>query len=183
MNIKEEYVDKTKEYLNDLRKKIDKKEMLSDKKEMLKEETKTLKNELKILKSRQKINNGISFEHELGIKSSAGAKGIDDLIVTLDAQICCLEARIENTYDQIEKIEREIEKIEREIKMYNLYIRALKGTEKEIIKLRYFEREGDSSFRNISKKIKYSKSYVARMHDNAIKELAYYIFGEKATYA
>ena len=62
MNIKEEYIDKTKEYLSDLRKKIDKKEILKDKKEMLIDE-------LKILKSRQKLNGGISFEHELGIKS------------------------------------------------------------------------------------------------------------------
>ncbi len=168
MNIKEEYIDKTKEYLSDLRKKIDKKEILKDKKEMLIDE-------LKILKSRQKLNGGISFEHELGIKSSTGAKGIDDLIVTLDSQICCVEAQIEN-------IDSQIKRIERDIKMYELYTRVLESTETEIIKIRYLARKSNSSFRDISKKIRYSKSHVVRMHDNAIKELAYYIFGEIATY-
>lgn len=183
MNIKEEYINKTKEYLGNLRKKIDKKEILKDKKEILKEEIRTLKDELKILKSRQKINDGISFENELGIKSNVGAKGIDDLIVTLDTQICCLEAQIENIYGQIKKIEIDTEKIDREIKMYDLYIKGLKGTEKEIIKIRYLAKKGNSSFRDISKKIRYSKSHVVRIHDNAIKELTYYIFGEMATYA
>lgn len=183
MNIKEEYIDKTKDYLCDLRKKIDKKEMLKDKKEMLKEDIKTIKDELKILKSRQKINDGISFEHELGIKSNAGAKGIDDLIVTLDSQICCLQAQIENIAGQIENIDRDTEKIDREIKMYDLYTRVLKATEKEIIKIRYLANKSNSSFRDIAKKIRYSKSHVVRIHDNAIKELAYYIFGEIATYA
>ena len=56
MNIKDEYIDKTKIYLKDLRKKIDKKAMLED--------------EIQLLKSTQGINLSINFENELGIKSS-----------------------------------------------------------------------------------------------------------------
>lgn len=154
MNIRDEYIVKTKDYLHDLRKKIDRKTILED--------------EIKILKSRQKLSGGMDFEHELGVKKNGGYKGIDDLIITTDSQICCLEAQKE--------------RIEHYIMMHDLYTRQLSEVEKEIIKIRYLEKS-DNSFRNISKKIRYSKSYVARMHDDAIKELAYYIFGENATYA
>ena len=82
MNIKEEYIEKTKTYLKDLRKKIDKRAMLQD--------------EIQLLKSTQGINLSINFEYELGIKSSKGNyKGIDDLIVTTDSKICCLQAQVE----------------------------------------------------------------------------------------
>ena len=47
MNIKEEYIDKTKIYLKDLRKKLDKKNMLED--------------EIQLLKSTQGINFSIIY--------------------------------------------------------------------------------------------------------------------------
>ncbi len=169
MNIKDEYIEKTKEYLDDLRKKI-------NKKTMLKEEIKLLQEEIKTLKSRQRVNGSINFEKELGIKSNSGAKGIDDLIVTTDAQICCKESLIENKYSQIERIEHDI-------KMFELRIRELTEIEKEVINARYFDKTKNKSFRSISKKINYAKSYVARVHDDAIKELAYFVYGEDATYA
>ena len=156
MNIKEEYIQKTKEYLGDLRKKIDKKYMLED--------------EINLLKATQGINFSINFENELGIKSSKSSyKGIDDLIVTTDSKICCLQAQVE----RINHYER----------MFELYSRELKEIEKKIIYIRYLTKTKGNSFREISKKVNYTKSYVARMHDNAIRDLAYYIFGEEAIYS
>lgn len=181
MNIKDEYIDKTKDYISDLRKKIDKKAMLKDEIKILKYDIQTLKNEIKILKLRQKVNNGINFENELGIRSNAGVKGIDDLIITTEAQICCKEALIENKETKIENKGNEIERIKQDIRMFELYTRELNDIEKEIIKARYFNKS-KNSFRDISKKVNYAKSYVARIHDSAIKELAYFIFGEDAIY-
>ena len=155
MNIKEEYIDKTKIYLKDLRKKLDKKNMLED--------------EIQLLKSTQGINFSISFENELGIKSKNGYKGIDDLIVTTDSKICCLQAQVE--------------RINHYIRMFELYSRELKEIEKNIIEIRYLTKTKNNSFRDIAKKVNYTKSYVARIHDNAICDLAYYIFGEDAIYS
>ena len=156
MNIKEEYIEKTKTYLKDLRKKIDKRAMLQD--------------EIQLLKSTQGINLSINFEYELGIKSSKGNyKGIDDLIVTTDSKICCLQAQVE--------------RINHHERMFELYSRELKEIEKKIIDIRYLSKTKHNSFRDIAKKVNYTKSYVARIHDNAIRDLAYYIFGEDAIYS
>ena len=156
MNIKEEDIQKTKEYLGDLRKKLDKKYMLED--------------EINLLKATQGINFSINFENELGIKSSKSSyKGIDDLIITTDSKICCLQAQIE--------------RINHHTRMFELYSRELKEIEKKIIDIRYLSKTKHNSFRDIAKKVNYTKSYVARMHDNAICDLAYYIFGEEALYS
>ena len=80
MNIKKDYIEKTKEYLEDLRKKINRKQMLND--------------EIKILKSRQSLNGGIDLS-ELDIKSSPGTRDISDLIITCDTKITSTEAQID----------------------------------------------------------------------------------------
>ena len=67
--------------------------------------------------------------------------------------------------------------------MFELYSRELKDIEKKIIDIRYLAKSKGNSFRDISKKVNYTKSYVARIHDNAIRDLAYYIFGEDAIYS
>ncbi len=103
MNIKDEYIDKTKIYLKDLRKKLDKKAMLEE--------------EIQLLKSTQGINLSINFENELGIKSKSSYKGIDDLIVTTDSKICCLQAQVE--------------RINHYVRMFELYSRELKEIEKK----------------------------------------------------
>lgn len=154
MNIKDEYIEKTKIYLSDLRKKIDKKSMLED--------------EIQLLKSTEDVNFSISFINELGLKSKGSYKGIDDLIVTMDSKICCLQAQVE--------------RINQYIRMFEIHSRGLRDIEKKIIELRYLTKTNKNSFRDISKKVNYTKSYVARMHDNAIRDLAYYIFGEEALY-
>lgn len=139
--------------MEDLRKKINRKNMLKD--------------EIKILKSRQRTNGGIDFS-ELDIKSSPGTKDISDLIITCDTQITLREAQIDN--------------IEHDIRMYELYSRDLKSTESKILNLRYLESKKKKSFATIGEKVKYSRSSVANIHDEAIEKLAFYIYGEVAVY-
>ena len=75
-----------------------------------------------------------------------------------------------------------MERINHYLRMFELYSRELKEIEKKIIDIRYLAKTKNNSFRYIAKKVNYTKSYVARMHDNAICDLAYYIFGEDAIY-
>lgn len=153
MNIKKDYIEKTKEYLKYLRRKINRKDMLND--------------EIKILKSRQTTDGGINFS-ELDIKSSARTKDISDLIITCDAQITLREAQID--------------RIEHDIRMYELYSRDLEELEKRIIDLRYLKNKKRKSFTKISIEVKYSRSSVAKIHDKAIEKLAFYLFGDEALY-
>lgn len=153
MNIKKDYIEKTKEYLKDLRKKINKKNMLND--------------EIKLLKERQSLNGGIDFS-ELDIKSKPGTKDISDLIITCDTKITSKEAQID--------------RINHDLRMYELYSRDLESIAKNIIDLRYLENKKLKSFAKIAKEVKYSKSSVANKHDEAIETLAYYIYGETAIY-
>ena len=69
------------------------------------------------------------------------------------------------------------------MRMYEIYSRELTDTEKNIINLRYLKnKRKNRSFEYIAEKLKYSKSQVARIHDEAIEKLAFYIYGEEATY-
>ncbi|CEN21292.1 hypothetical protein [Paraclostridium sordellii] len=151
MEIKKEYIEKTKGYLKDLRKKINRKSILIQ--------------EIKILKSRQKINGGIDFR-ELDIKSAPGTKDISDLIITCDAQITLREAQIDS--------------IDHDLRMYEIYSRELDVVEKQILDLRYLENKKRQSFEKISVEVKYSRSSVAVKHDNAIEKLAFYLYGDEA---
>lgn len=153
MNIKKDYIEKTKEYLVDLRKKINRKNMLND--------------EIKILKKRQSLNGGIDLS-ELDIKSSIGTRDISDLIITCDTKITSKEAQID--------------KINHDLRMYELYSRDLENIGKDIINLRYLESKKQKSFTKIAKEVKYSRSSVANKHDEAIETLAFYIYGEDAVY-
>ncbi|CEN21249.1 hypothetical protein [Paraclostridium sordellii] len=153
MEIRKEYIEKTKEYLKNLRKKINRKKMLND--------------EIKILKKRQSLNGGIDLS-ELDIKSSPGTKDISDLIITCDTKITSKEAQID--------------RIEHDLRMYELYTRELEVIGKDIINLRYLESKKQKSFEKIAKEVKYSKSSVANKHDEAIETLAFYIFGDEAVY-
>ncbi|WGX77556.1 hypothetical protein QJS64_20305 (plasmid) [Paraclostridium bifermentans] len=153
MNIKKDFTEKTKEYLKDLRKKINRKNMLND--------------EIKLLKERQSLNGGINF-NELDIKSRPGTKDISDMIISYDTQITSKEVQID--------------KIDHDIRMYELYSRELDSIEKKILSLRYLENKKKKSFISIAEKVKYSKSSVANMHDEAIEKLAFYIYGEDSIY-
>lgn len=153
MNIKKDYIEKTKEYLVDLRKKINRKNMLND--------------EINILKKRQSLNGGIDLS-ELDIKSSIGTRDISDLIITCDTKITSKEAQID--------------KINHDLRMYELYSRDLENIGKDIINLRYLESKKQKSFTKIAKEVKYSRSSVANKHDEAIETLAFYIYGEDAVY-
>lgn len=153
LNIKKSYINKTKEYLEDLRMKTIKKEILEE--------------EIEILTKKQSLNEEINF-NEIGFKSSRSYKGIDDLIVTVETQITSKQAQIE--------------KINHDLRMYNLYSRELTQIEKEILNLRYLSSPKKTSFERISTILKYSKSQVARMHDDTIEKLAFYTFGVEATY-
>ena len=158
MNIRNEYIEKTKEYLKLLRTKKFRKNMLEK--------------EIAILKRRQSIDDGIDLS-KLGFKSRPADKGIDDLIISCDTKICMREAEI----DQI--IEDEF--------MYSLYSSDLDQETQDIIKIRYFDKNENkysnlNSFSFIAKKIGYSPSSVIRKHDEAIEELAYYIHGEDSVY-
>ncbi|CEP39630.1 Uncharacterised protein [[Clostridium] sordellii] len=153
MNIRKDYIEKTKDYLKDLRKKINRKAILNE--------------EIKILKSRQKINGGIDFR-ELDIKSAPSTKDISDLIITCDAQITLREAQIDN--------------IEHDIRMYELYSRDLDVIEKKVLDLRYLESKKRKSFAKIAIDVKYSRSSVAKTHDRAIEKLAFYLYGDEAIY-
>ena len=153
MNIKKDYIEKTKEYLIDLRKKINRKNML--------------KEEIKILKERQSLNNGIDLS-QLGIKSSSSTKDISDLIVTCDTKITIKET--------------EIDKIDHDLRMYELYSRELEEETKKIIDLRYLENKKLKAFTKIAKEVKFGKSTVATKHDEGIEMLAFYIFGDIAVY-
>lgn len=153
MNIKKDFTEKTKEYLEDLRKKINRKNMLND--------------EIKLLKERQSLNGGINFS-ELDIKSRPGTKDISDMIISYDTQITSKEVQID--------------KIDHDIRMYELYSRELDSIEKKILNLRYLENKKKKSFISIAEKVKYSKSSVANMHDEAIEKLAFYIYGEDSIY-
>ena len=108
MNVKKDYIEKTKEYLIDLRKKINRKNML--------------KEEIKILKERQRLNGGIDLS-ELDIKSSPGTRDISDLIITCDTKITMKEAQID--------------KINHDLNMFDLKSRELNDTYKKILKMRY----------------------------------------------
>lgn len=153
LNIKKSYINKTKEYLEDLRMKITKSEILED--------------EIEILDKKQSLNDEISF-NQIGFKSRPSYKGIDDLIVTIETQISSKEAQIE--------------RINHDLRMYELYSRELTETEKEILKLRYFNNTKKNSFERISTILKYSRSQVAKIHDEGIEKLAFYVFGSEATY-
>ena len=149
MNIKKEYIEKTKEYLKDLRKKINRKNMLND--------------EIKLLKERQSLNSGIDFS-ELDIKSKPGTKDISDMIISFDTQII------------IKKVE--IDKIDHDLRMFELKSRELNSVYIDIIKKRYLEYNKNISFDEIAKNIGYSPISTRRKHDKAIGLLAYYIYGE-----
>lgn len=152
LNIKKDYIEKTKEYLKNLRVKLTKKDMLKD--------------EIEILKERQSLNDGI--EYGCSIQNSS-YKSIADLIESYDTQITHREAQID--------------KIDFSMRMYEIYSRELTDTEKNIINLRYLKnKRKNRSFEYIAEKLKYSKSQVARIHDEAIEKLAFYIYGEEATY-
>lgn len=153
MNIKKDFTEKTKEYLEDLRKKINRKNMLND--------------EIKLLKERQSLNGGINFS-ELDIRSQPGTKDISDMIISYDTQITSKEVQID--------------RIDHDIRMYELYSRELDSIEKKILSLRYLENKKKKSFTSIAEKVKYSKSSVANIHDNAIGKLAFYIYGEDSIY-
>lgn len=151
MNIKKDYINKTKEYLKDLRMKLTKKEMLQL--------------EVDILRERQSIE---SNEMIIGSKSSRSYNGIEDLIISFDSQITCKEAQVD--------------RIDHFIRMYELYSRSLGSVEKKVINLRYLESEKTISFVTIAKKLSYSKSTIANIHDETIEKLAFYIYGDEATY-
>lgn len=151
MNIKKDYINKTKEYLKDLRMKLNKKEMLQLEVDMLKE--------------RQSIE---SNEVIIESKSSRSYNGIEDLIISFDSQITCKEAQVD--------------RINHFIRMYELYTRSLGSVEKKVINLRYLESEKIISFVTIAKKLSYSKSTIANIHDETIEKLAFYIYGDEATY-
>ncbi|WP_270670475.1 hypothetical protein [Paraclostridium bifermentans] len=153
MNIKKDFTEKTKEYLADLRKKINRKNMLND--------------EIKLLKERQSLNGGINFS-ELDIRSQPVTKDISDMIISYDTQITSKEVQID--------------RIDHDIRMYELYSRELDSIEKKILNLRYLENKKKKSFTSIAEKVKYSKSSVANIHDNAIVKLAFYIYGEDSIY-
>lgn len=153
MNIKKDYIEKTKNYLLDLRMKLTKKEMLEE--------------EIKILKKRQTLNGGIDFS-ELGFKAKKSNTCIDDLIITTDTKITNKEAQID--------------RINHDIRMFELYSRGLEKEEKRILELRYLKTNKKKSFSRIATDINYSKSTVADVHDKAVEKLSYYIFGEHATY-
>ena len=152
MNIKKDYIEKTKKYLIDLRKKITRKE--------------NLQVEIDMLKERQRIEGGMDYTD--GLRSGVSYRGIDDLIITYDAKITCKQA--------------ESERIDHSLRMYELYSRSLSNFDKKILNIRYLENDKQISFVNIAKKLSYSKSAIAKIHDEAIENLAYYIFGEEATY-
>ena len=152
MNIKKEYIEKTKEYLEDLRKRITRKE--------------NLQIEIEMLMERQRIEGGISFGD--GIKSKGSYRGIEDLIITYDAQITNKKS--------------ESERIDHHLRMYEVYSRSLSNFDKNVLNLRYLESDKKISFVNIAKKLSYSKSAIANIHDDAIETLAFYVYGEDATY-
>lgn len=152
MNIKKDYIEKTKQYLKDLRMKLTKKEMLQL--------------EVDILKERQSIESKDVFES--GIKGTTSYRGIEDLIISYDSQITCKEAQVD--------------RIEHFIRMYELYSRSLGSVEKKVINLRYLESEKTISFVTIAKRLSYSKSTIANIHDETIEKLAFYIYGDEATY-
>lgn len=153
MNIKKDFTEKTKEYLKDLRKKINRKNMLND--------------EIKYLKERQSLNGGIDFS-ELDIKSQPGTKDISDMLISFDTQIIIKES--------------EIDKIDSDLRMFEIKSRELNSTYKNIINLRYLRSNKKISFDKIAKEIGYSSISTRRKHDDAIDLLAYYIYGEDATY-
>lgn len=126
-----------------------------------------LNDEIKLLKERQSLNGGINF-NELDIKSRPGTKDISDMIISYDTQITSKEVQID--------------KIDHDIRMYELYSRELDSIEKKILSLRYLENKKKKSFISIAEKVKYSKSSVANMHDEAIEKLAFYIYGEDSIY-
>lgn len=152
MNIKKDYIDKTKDYLIALRLKLTKREMLND--------------EIDILEERESLNSG--YEYGEGLSTGVSYRGIEDLIISYDAQITSKKAQID--------------KIDFSVRMYELYSRELNDTEKEILDLRYLKNKHKLSFEKISNDLKYSRSNIARIHDEAIEKLAYYVFGEEATY-
>ncbi|MCR8744351.1 hypothetical protein [Romboutsia lituseburensis] len=152
MNIKKDYIEKTKKYLEDLRMKLTRKE--------------NLQIEIEMLKERQRIEGGMDFNDIL--RTGTSYRGIEDLIITYDSQITCKQA--------------ESERIDHYLRMYELYSRSLSSFDKKILKLRYLESEKKISFVNIAKKLSYSKSAIANIHDEAIEKLAFYIYGDAATY-
>lgn len=154
MNIKKDFIKKTKEYLEDLRKKINRKNMLND--------------EIKLLKERESLNGGINF-NELYIKSRPGTKDISDMIISYDTQITLRES--------------EIDKIDSDLRMFELKSRELNALYKTIINLRYLNSNKKITFDKIAKDIGYSSISIRRKHDDAIDLLAYYIYGEDATYS
>lgn len=126
-----------------------------------------LNDEIKLLKERQSLNGGIDFS-ELGIKSKPGTKDISDMIISFDTQIIIKEA--------------EIDKIDNDLRIFELKSRELNSIYINIIKKRYLEYNKNISFDKMAKYICYSPISIRRKHNEAIDLLAYYIYGDEATY-
>lgn len=126
-----------------------------------------LNDEIKILKKRQSLNGGIDLS-ELSIRGQPGTKDISDMIISYDTQITIKEV--------------EIDKIDEDLSMFELKSRELNNIYKTIIKMRYLESNSKISFDKISREIGYSSISTRRKHDDAIDLLAYYVYGEEATY-
>ncbi|MCC0686145.1 hypothetical protein [Clostridioides sp. ZZV14-6345] len=143
MKIKKEYIDMVKNEL----------EMLGDKQRKVK----ILKKEIAILKNKEKYRE-INYE-ELGFKVRKSAKGIDDMIVTIEEEI----------YNK----ETEIEFIEQKIKFFSLYLEELSEEEQKVIKELYFyDWSKKNSVTKLSVEMNYCRVKIYNIRDSAIKKIA-----------
>lgn len=153
MNIQKEYITKTRDYLKDLDYKIN--------------SIDTIKKEIEMLKVSGSTYREINFDI-LGIKSQGPTKGIDDMVISREQMIYIKECEI----DFIKKKDEIIKDI----------LSNMGEVEKQIIELRYFKKGENNSrleISEIAKEIKYSKATVKRKELKAIKQIAYWKYGDE----
>lgn len=153
MNIKKEYIDKTRKYLNDL---FDSFKSIP-----------LLESHIKDLKEMEKFN---EMNYDIIFSgNNVSYKGIDDLIINLKNKIFNEEGKIDHINKKYEKIE--------------LFLKNYKDSERKVIEYKYFSRKKDNSpYTNteIANKLNYSVSSVKRIDRKIIIKLAVYLYKKEA---
>ncbi len=154
MNIREEYIIKTRNYLKALSSRLD--------------SIKMIELEIDELKSKDNSYKDIRFDN-LGIKSKGSTKGIDDMIISAKDMIYIKEA--------------EIDFIRKKYKFIKSIIENMEKCDQDIIEYRYFKRNKLNEHYKISEianEINYSKATVKRRELKIIKHIAYSIYGNSS---
>lgn len=152
MNIKKEYIDKTRDYL----KKLDEKLNSID----------SIKLEIEDLRRQDKYQDLDISKAVFGMKSSYN--GIDDLKIYAEEQIYIKETEIEYINKKYEEVE--------------VFLSRLELNEKLIIELRYFKKKNDNTrykLTDIAREINYSVATVKRIEKKVIEKIAVFKFGKE----